>query len=75
MQVSSSTGLPLTRQDPGEEDTKSQDSSSFGAQAPAEEPKDTNMEEASGALTPGIELIEVSGNARRRMPRKAAAAA
>jgi hypothetical protein len=33
------------------------------------------MEEASGALTPRIELIEVSRNARRRLPRKAVAAA
>jgi hypothetical protein len=33
------------------------------------------MEEASGALTPGMELIEVSRNTRRRLPRKAAAAA
>jgi hypothetical protein len=33
------------------------------------------MEEASGALTPGMELIEVSGNTWRQMPRKAAAAA
>jgi hypothetical protein len=74
-QASPGAGSPLTRQDPGEEDTEPQDPSSFGAQAPAEEPKDTNIEEASGALTPGIELIEVSGNARRRMPRKAAAAA
>jgi hypothetical protein len=74
-QASSGKGSPLNRQAPGKEDAEPRDPSSSGAQAPTEEPSDTDMEEAPGALTPGMELTEVSGNARRRMPRKAAAAA
>jgi hypothetical protein len=38
-------------------------------------PKDVNMGEASGAVTPGKELTKVTGNARWRIPQKATATA
>jgi hypothetical protein len=74
-QANSSAGSTLNKQAPRKEDTKPQDPSSSGAQAPEEEPRDVDMTEASRAMTPGTELTEVSRNARRRLPRKAAAAA
>jgi hypothetical protein len=74
-QANSGAGSTLNEQAPREEDTEPQDPSSSGAQAPEEEPRDVDMTEASRAMTPGTELTEVSRNARRRLPRKAAAAA
>jgi hypothetical protein len=62
-------------QTPREEELEPQGPSSSRAQAPVGEMEDINMVDASGAVTPGTELTEVSGKAGRGIPRKATAIA